>query len=347
MNKLDEFDVLLHQSDNQIDIAVLIETWQSDKIPDDFLSTDGYNIFTRTRDIKRGGDVAVYVKEQTPVMVLNEIKVPEELECLWLWVRPHRLPRSVSGMVVCAVYIPPKSPHQTLLVNHIISTLDELKIKHPDMGITILGDFIRTEIRPICRVHALSQVVNKPTRENAILDLIITNVKHFYDDPSVSSPVGSSDHVTIYWSPKHGYRIESSVHKRSIRPLLKSRIHEFGRWITSHSWQEVLSATSTQDKADAFYSAINSAIETHFPTKVVKIHSNDKPWITPEIKTLIRKRQIDFAEKKTYLWRFLRNKVIYSIRKAKRSFFIKTALRILKHMTLQVGTEVFNLSLTK
>ena len=138
------------------------------------------------------------------------------------------------------------------------------------MGIAILGDFNRTEIRPICRAHALSQVVNKPTRENAILDLIMTNVKHFYDDPSVSSPVGSSDHVTIYWSPKHGYRIESSVQKRSIRPLLKSRIHEFGRWITNHSWQEVLSVMSTQDKADAFYSAINSAIETHFPTKVSK-----------------------------------------------------------------------------
>ena len=87
----------------------------------------------------------------------------------------------------------------------------ELKIKHPDMGIAILGDFNRTEIKPICRAHALSQVVNKPTRENAILDLIMTNVKHFYDDPSVSSPVGSSDHVTIYWSPKHGYRIESRL----------------------------------------------------------------------------------------------------------------------------------------
>ena len=133
------------------------------------------------------------------------------------------------------------------------------------MGITILGDFNRTEIRPICRAHALSQVVNKPTRENVILDVIITNVKHFYDDPSVKSHVSNSDHVTMYWSPKQGYRVESSVQKRSIRPLLKSRIHEFGRWITNHSWQEVLSATSTQDKADTFYSTINSAIETHFP----------------------------------------------------------------------------------
>ena len=65
-------------------------------------------------------------------MVLNEIKVPEELECLWLWVRPNVVP------VVCTVYIPPKSPHQALSMDHIISTLDELKIKLPDMGITIL-----------------------------------------------------------------------------------------------------------------------------------------------------------------------------------------------------------------
>ena len=84
-----------------------------------------------------------------------------------------------------------------------------------------------------------------------------------------------------------------------------------------------------QDKADAFYSTINSVIETHFPTKVVKILSSDKPWITPEIKTLIRKCQIAFAEKETYLWQFLRNKVIYSIRKAKKSFY-KDCLENLK-----------------
>ena len=211
MNKLDELDILLHQADNHIDIAVLTETWQSDMISDEFLAIDGFNIFTRARELKRGGGVAVYVKDQIPVTVLKDIKVPEELECLWLWVRPNRLPRKVSGMVVCAVYIPPKSPHQNVLVNHIITTLDELKGKHPDMGVTILGDFNRTDIGPICRAHALTQVVNKPTREDAILDLIITNVKNFYDVPSVSSPVGCSDHVTIYWSPKQGYHIQSSV----------------------------------------------------------------------------------------------------------------------------------------
>ena len=321
MNKLDELDILLHQPDDQIDIAVLTETWQSDKICDDFLAIDGFNVFTRTRDMKRGGGVAVYVKEQIPVTVLDNINVPDELECLWLRVCPHRLPRSVAGIVVCAVYIPPNSSQQSVLVDHLISTVDELNAKHPDIGVTILGDFNRTEIGPICRSHALSQVVNKPTRENATLDLIITNLKRFYEDPSVRSPVGCSDHVTIYWSPKQGHHIQCSVQKRTVRPLIKSRMYEFGRWITSYAWEEVLSGNSTQDKADAFYATLNTAIETHFPSKVVKIHSSDKPWITPEMKNLIKKRQTAFTQKKTYLWRFLRNKVKYSIRQAKKSFY--------------------------
>ena len=107
-------------------------------------------------------------------------------------------------------------------------------------------------------------------------------------------------------------------------------MHEFGRWITDHTWKEVLNAKSTQDKTDAFYSTVSSAIDTHFPSKVVKLHSSDKPWITPEIKNLIKKRQAAFAEGKTYLWRFLRNKVIRTISQAKK-FYYRDRLQNLKN----------------
>ena len=106
-------------------------------------------------------------------------------------------------------------------------------------------------------------------------------------------------------------------------------MHEFGRWITSHSWEKVLNANCTQDKADAFYATVNGAMDTHFPTKVVKVHPTDKPWITSVIKNLIKKRQVAFAEKKMFLWRFLRNKVIRAIAQAKK-FFYKDRIQNLK-----------------
>ena len=47
----------------------------------------------------------------------------------------------------------------------------------------------------------------------------------------------------------------------------------------------------------------------YLPTKTVKIHQTDKPWITPLIKKLIAKRQAAFAAENTLRWRELRNRV--------------------------------------
>ena len=239
---------------------------------------------------------------------------------MWLRARPQRLPRNVSGFVICAVYIPPKSQFQDVLINHIINILDKLKAQNPDLGVVVLGDFNRTDIRPISRAHSLKQVVNKPTRGDAILDLIITNLSNKYASPSVSSPIGRSDHFTLYWSPLVCKK-KGKVQKKTVRPLLKSHIHEFGRWITSHQWNEVLNAPSTTVKADKFYETVLEAIKTHFPLKVIKLHSDDKPWITSAIKDLIKKRQVAFAENKQSLWRLLRNKVIRAIGHAKKSYY--------------------------
>jgi len=53
----------------------------------------------------------------------------------------------------------------------------------------------------------------------------------------------------------------------------------------------------------------------------VKLHVQDKPWITPSIKSLIRKRQKSFHEGNAQHWRIMRNKVQWEIAKAKRNFY--------------------------
>ncbi|XP_071944695.1 uncharacterized protein [Antedon mediterranea] len=204
-----------------------------------------------------------------------------------------------------------------VLIEHIITSLDTLKAAHPEAGVLVLGDFNRLNINPLCRAHSLKQIIDEPTRGDAILDLVITNLKNYYKKPIVCSPIGRSDHNTIYLPPIGCSKTGKQI-KRLVRPLRKHCIYEFGRWITNHPWYEVLDASSTSDKADAFYTTVQDAIDNHFPTKLIKHHSQDKPWISTEIKDLIRKRQIAFAEKKMFLWRFLRNKVIRIIDQAKK-----------------------------
>ena len=56
-----------------------------------------------------------------------------------------------------------------------------------------------------------------------------------------------------------------------------------------------------------------------FPVKKKKVHCSDKPWLTPYVKNLIKKRQQMFNVNPAE-WRKLRNQVKREINKAKISY---------------------------
>ena len=110
---------------------------------------------------------------------------------MWLWARLAGLPRTVSGLLICVVYHPPSSPHDALLIDHLSTSLES---KYSSSGVVILGDFNQLNIDQLCRLTGLGQTVNTPTRGQAILDKILTNMQHHYRIPQITSPIGLSDH---------------------------------------------------------------------------------------------------------------------------------------------------------
>ena len=83
----------------------------------------------------------------------------------------------------------------------------------------------------------------------------------------------------------------------------------------------VEAATTAETKTSVFYEVLNKAIDNFFPTKVISSHRNDKPWITPNLKSLIIRRQKAFSSSKLLLWRMIRNKTIRLIKHANRVFY--------------------------
>ena len=110
---------------------------------------------------------------------------------MWLWLRPTRLPRPLTGIVVGVVYNPPDRSVEEWerLCGHITSTIDTIRYRNPD--------FNNLNIRNLMFSQNLKQVVQQPTRGNAILDLIVANLDCFYQSPNVSALLGSSDHNSI------------------------------------------------------------------------------------------------------------------------------------------------------
>ena len=171
VNKLDEFEVTMNRL--SIEIGVVSKTWFRPDLSDGLMSIDGYDIFSKSRSYGKGSGVACEIED---------INVQDELKCRWVLVQPKRLPRSVSLLAVCGVYSPPNSPHHELLQQFLTDSMDALHTKYPDIGFAILGDFNKIDIKPVLRNNNLKQIIKFPTRGNAILDLILTNISSFLEN---------------------------------------------------------------------------------------------------------------------------------------------------------------------
>ncbi|CAJ1061301.1 hypothetical protein Bbelb_101520 [Xyrichtys novacula] len=214
--KIGELQSVLIQ--NHVDVAAISETWFSSHKPEELLGIDGYTLFSKCRSTRRGGGIALYIRDCVPCYPLTCIKVPQHLECFWVKVRPPRLPRNISAIAVCVVYSPPKSPHEDELIDHLIASADLLRTKYPDIGLVILGDLNHLDIRDICLDNKLCQVVENNTRGEAILDKIITNMKPMYLKPEILPALASSDHNCVLWSPK-AQSCPPQCIKRVVQPI--------------------------------------------------------------------------------------------------------------------------------
>jgi hypothetical protein len=84
----------------------------------------------------------------------------------------------------------------------------------------------------------------------------------------------------------------------------------------------VTSATSAHEKASILQDTCMEAIDLHLPTKTLTFTSDDSPWITPQIKTLIRRRKREFTKhRRSSKWKDLNHKVIDKIESAKSKYY--------------------------
>ena len=218
-NKFEDIEVVFEQ--NSVDVAVVTESWFSNNMPENQLDINNYNLFSKHREEKGGGGVAIYVKEDVPASHIDSIIVPSELECLWVKIRPKKPPRSISAIAVCAITT--NSPLQPLLMEHLLSSVDHLRSKHPDIGILITGDFNRMNMFQLINGNNLSQNVDFPTRGKATLDLMLTsgNLRECYAKPyPLSLHLASVTILVLFGSLKFTVLPNTSTKRRSLAPYL-------------------------------------------------------------------------------------------------------------------------------
>ena len=198
--KIDELREFLFRC--EINVAFITETWLKELIPDSVIAIPGYTTFRRDRGKDNHGGICAYVNHNMDnYSQLNELNCCEDHEILWLRLRPRRLTRGFSCIIAAVIYHPPGADEKSIR-EHLFQSLTLAESKFPNCGLLITGDFNRLCITGLLNHFCLKQIVKLPTRNNATLDLILTNMHENYSMPKVYPPFGLSDHSTVVAFPR-------------------------------------------------------------------------------------------------------------------------------------------------
>ena len=105
--KIDELQVVAQQ--NHVDVIAITGTCLNPEIPDGPVLLTDFSMVRKDRASgKRGGGVCAFIKSNIPFSTFTDLCAPE-IECVWLKLRPHRLPRELSCIFVGVIYHPPSA----------------------------------------------------------------------------------------------------------------------------------------------------------------------------------------------------------------------------------------------
>ncbi|KAI3355965.1 hypothetical protein L3Q82_017155, partial [Scortum barcoo] len=140
------------------------------------------------------------------------------------------------------------------------------------------------------------QYVNCCTRDNKTLDLLYANTAGAYSS-SPLPPLGRSDHNLVHLRPVYTPMVKRQPpNKRRVKQWSEEASDALRDCFDTTDW-EVLCGPHEQDidsLTDCITDYINFCVETTVPTKRVQCFSNNKPWVTPDLRALLQEKRTAF-----------------------------------------------------
>ena len=296
-------ELVYYVNELTIQIIIVTETWLSADIPDDVINIPGFILIRKDRHNGLRRCCAIYVSDEIPIR--NDLS-DTNIECQWLTLRPKWLPRSVSRLAIASVYLPPSIDHRDLenLYDYFQSCYDILSTESPDTGFIAAGDFNPCSksfdayyLTKYCDVN-LKQVIKAPTRNSNDLDLNFSNIGIYYNPPEPTVPLSTSGHKMVIWKAKTQHH-QNEVKKIDFRPTPSANLQHFSPFLENFNWSTVLNAKHVNDKVEEFIKTFNDMIDSYFPKKTVRLHCEDRLFMTGKIKGLLKKRDRAFKQGRT------------------------------------------------
>ena len=228
------------------------------------------------------------------------------------------------------------------MTDHIVTTLHQLLTVHPWAGIMGGGDRNEWNVSPIqAAIPRLLNLQQLPTLNGKNWDILLSNMGPFYSTPVICPPIRADnpsrgkdgDHLVpvVYPLDKASLVQVKGWTERTTRPLLDSSIRIFRQSIIQPNWETVKSSDSPTEQDNALQAILLRMLDDTCPAKTVKLRTEDKPFITKEIKVLDRQRRREYNKRgKSVLFTTLNDRYVRKMKAATQDYLNKTVRTLIE-----------------
>ncbi|KAK4810454.1 LOW QUALITY PROTEIN: hypothetical protein QYF61_004234 [Mycteria americana] len=192
------------------DLIAITETWWDESCNWSAV-IDGYKLFRRDRQGRRGGGVALYAKNGTDCTELSLKSSNAQVESLWVKIRDQA---NKGNFVVGVCYRPPDQGEevdeefflQLQEASHSQALILLGDVNHPDICWKS-GTANCKQSRKLLECvqdNFLVQVMESPTRGEALLDLLLAKVEELTGEVKIGGSLGCSDRALVEFSILRG-----------------------------------------------------------------------------------------------------------------------------------------------
>ncbi|GAA50217.1 hypothetical protein CLF_104247 [Clonorchis sinensis] len=264
----------------QPSIIALTETWLTPDVSGAKISIDGYSIFRADSKRGRAGGVALYLHAALPIPIVTSGTAPAPF-CNELWLQVPL--RGSDSVLLGVVYRSPSSPPED--DHFLIRTLGQLSSSYHFTHLLLVGDFNAPKA-------PWTELQYRAGQQPSLLDLVITNERHFVDQVTINAPLGHSDHCVLtfdficYWA-------RNPEPQTWIRNFCRADVSGMRIFLE----QVKLGPASVEDSAVPYIRKVHEADAMFVPKKPARSRMSRK--LPKRIRRLLEKRSQLFLKKLT------------------------------------------------
>ena len=310
-----------------LSLMIVSETWlrgdaEQDRVVNVLYGGHGVDLLVRNRR-SRGGGVGILYKSTALKLKEHRFRKKNyEMLCA-----RGKVVGCSRELYVFAIYVKPSLPAEKKVEMVTLITEELIKIKTTNTNplICIGGDFNHLNTDAITDVvPGVKKLETPPSRGSAILDLAFCNfpIREVFAGPPLETKTGiRSDHDSIVVESS----LESSHNFRWIKYQARKKTEEgkarFKQLFNNIDWVKIMGDTVCPDESvRRLHERIGRLTDMCFPKKSYKIRSTDHPWITDQIRKMIRRRKRQYKRKKrSKKWHEIKIETDAAIKKARRN----------------------------